>query len=276
MPAPAKQMLAELAKANFRRNGVSLPEKWRTPGPQYPKSYCMEERQVAPNSPLTLFQNPTLNKSHVDTGRDIGELFEKFIDGISAAICEAIGKWLKMASIIGMSISGPSGILVPGGLTGPFLTPLILSAAPKKTAAELRYSLAVAGSVGSQWMLWQMGVMGMLTFPSLAAVPGPMAPPAPNVPVPLMALPSIGDLAMSPPALKEVMTKYLGDPQAQHAELLFDALANAIGVVFLMFKSSTLVQNVMGTGPVPTFAPPVVPMGPVVGGSVIPAPGVLV
>jgi hypothetical protein len=33
------------------------------------------------------------------------------------------------------------------------------------------------------------------------------------------------------------------------------------------------VVGVLGQGPVPSFAPPTIPVGPVVGGSVIPTPG---
>ena len=39
-----------------------------------------------------------------------------------------------------------------------------------------------------------------------------------------------------------------------HASDLFDAIANAFNTVFQIFKTSTLVQNVLGTGPIPSFA----------------------
>jgi hypothetical protein len=65
------------------------------------------------------------------------------------------------------------------------------------------------------------------------------------------------------------------DPAAQHAADLFDALAQAFSVVFQTFKATTLVSNVLGTGPIPTFAPPVVPVGPVVAGTATGAPGFL-
>ncbi len=47
---------------------------------------------------------------------------------------------------------------------------------------------------------------------------------------------------------------------------LFDALSQAFTPVFTVFKASTLVKNVLGMGPIPTFAPPFVPVGPVVCG----------
>ncbi len=62
---------------------------------------------------------------------------------------------------------------------------------------------------------------------------------------------------------------------ALHASDLFDSVSRAFNTIFQTFKTTTIVQNVLGTGPVPTFAPPVVPAGPVLAGTVIPMPGVL-
>ena len=49
-------------------------------------------------------------------------------------------------------------------------------------------------------------------------------------------------------------------------ESLCVAIADAFEKSFNLWKVSTMVTNVMGTGPIPTFAPPYVPVGPVVGG----------
>ena len=59
-------------------------------------------------------------------------------------------------------------------------------------------------------------------------------------------------------------------------QLLFDKFAEGFCMVFDIWKASTMISNVMGTGPVPTFAPPFVPVGPVVGGFLVPAPGVFI
>lgn len=71
---------------------------------------------------------------------------------------------------------------------------------------------------------------------------------------------------LSGSTLKATMEANLGDPQALHASDIFDAVSKAFETVFLTFKSSTMMQNVLGTGPVPTFAPPFVPIGPVLAG----------
>jgi hypothetical protein len=71
------------------------------------------------------------------------------------------------------------------------------------------------------------------------------------------------------------MMANLGNPSALHAQDLFTALAQAFNTVFQMFKISTIVFPVLGMGPIPTFAPPFVPVGPVLGGTSLPIPGAL-
>ena len=276
MPAPQSKMLAQLAKVNFISKGIKLPMDWSQPGEQYPDAFKPNERTTAPNSPMNLFRDATLNKYHVDTAKTIGKKFEKYIDGICGAICDAIDKWMKMTMISSALINGPVGVVLPGSFVGPPLMPLILATAPKSTPQEIKYSNAVANALGTLWQAWQAGLMGTLMYPPFAAFPGPVAPPMPNIPLPLIAFSSPGESGLSPSTLKITMDANLADPTAQHASDLFDAIAKAFNTVFQVFKASTMVQNVLGMGPIPTFAPPFVPVGPVVMGTVVPTPGVLI
>ena len=57
--------------------------------------------------------------------------------------------------------------------------------------------------------------------------------------------------------------------------VFYNGFGQAFNIVFQQFKATTLVSNVLGTGPIPTFAPPIVPVGPVVGGVATGAPGFL-
>jgi hypothetical protein len=80
---------------------------------------------------------------------------------------------------------------------------------------------------------------------------------------------------MAPQAalMKQQMVGQLADPMAPfHAEL-FEAIIDGFQKCFLLWQTSTMVTNVLGTGPVPTFAPPYVPAGPVVGGTAVMTPG---
>ena len=273
MPAPQKQMMTQLAKLTFASKMTKLPTEWKDPGEQFPDAFTPGERTTAPVPPLNLFQQATLNKYHTDTAKEIGKGFEKYIEGVCGAVCDGIGNWMKAAAVTGVIINGPVGVVKPGSLIGPPLGPLILATAPKATPQEIKYSNAIANAFGTLWQPWHMGVVGTLMYPAFAAVPAPVAPPMPNVPMPLVALPSPGEAGLSPNSLSGLMMANLADPTALHAKVLFDSIATAFTPVFQIFKATTMVQNVLGTGPVPTFAPPFVPVGPVVMGSGNGAPG---
>jgi hypothetical protein len=143
------------------------------------------------------------------------------------------------------------------------------------TGQEAKYRDAIADAVDQKWKSWQDKVMvpALPWYPAFAAFPGPMAPPMPNVPVPLIACPSAGMADLTPPSLKNAMVGALGESDALHHKELFEAIATGFSVAFLQWLPMQQVMLVMGKGPVPTFAPPFVPVGPVIGGDVIPAPG---
>ncbi len=274
MPAPQKAQLAELAKLNFKAKAIGLPVKWTTPaGEQYSQAFSTSEL-VTPPDPASLFLAKSPNKYHVQTQKEVGKGFADYLDKISGAICDAIDKWMKLTSIAGMVINGPVGMVLPGNVVGPPLMPFILASAPVETVQLMKYSKAIAQVISNGWQQWQMGLTGQLMYPAFAAFPGPMAPPTPNVPMPLIAFSSPGEAMLSPAALKGQMVAALGDAKALHHQELFEAVAQAFNTTFTLFKATTLVQNVLGTGPIPTFAPPFVPVGPVVGGTSIPTPGV--
>ena len=65
----------------------------------------------------------------------------------------------------------------------------------------------------------------------------------------------------------------LGDPMAPHHQQLFESIADAVEKCFQLWQTTTMVTNVLGMGPIPTFAPPVVPAGPVLGGMANMTPG---
>jgi hypothetical protein len=130
---------------------------------------------------------------------------------------------------------------------------------------------------GTAWTQFQATIMipGLPFYPAYAAFPGPMAPPMPNPPVPLAALSPSGMSIISGPALKgQMVGQHGGKPTDQNMQQIYDAVTDAIDKCFKIWLPSTMVNNVLATvAPVPTFAPPYVPVGPVVGGVGMMAPG---
>ena len=117
-------------------------------------------------------------------------------------------------------------------------------------------------------------VPGLPWYPAFAAFPLAQAPPMPNVPVPLAACVSGKVTFMATPMqLKSKMVDALGDSKAQHHAELFDSIATAVSACFAAWLPQQQVMNVLGKGPVPTYAPPYVPVGPVVAGDNLAIPG---
>jgi uncharacterized membrane protein YeaQ/YmgE (transglycosylase-associated protein family) len=266
MPAPQKSMYVQLVKLNFTAKQIKLPVSFSKPNNQFDDAFSILEQIAFPNPPTNLFREATLNKFHVNTAKDIGKAFEDYIDGICGAICSAIQQWMTATAMTGVIINAVVGVVHPGCVVGPPLTPLILASGPKKTPQELKYTTAIASVFGTAWLQWSTALTGQLMYPAFAAVPSPVAPPMPNIPVPLITFASPGEVALQAATMKAQMIGQLGDPQAAHAADLFDALTQGFTPVFNIFKASTMVTNVLGTGPVPTFAPPFVPVGPVIMG----------
>jgi hypothetical protein len=198
--------------------------------------------------------------------------YNAYIDGISSAICSAWSQWQSMATFVGVVINA---VTASGGqIVGPPWTPLILAQGPKQNPEALKMTNTIANVLGTAWLSFTatVKVTGMPWYPAFAAVPSPVAPPMPNIPCPLAALTMV-PISLGANVLAAQMVAVDGDPAATDHKRLYTALADAFEKVFNLWKVSTMVTNVLGTGPVPTFAPPYVPVGPVVGGVGTMTPG---
>jgi hypothetical protein len=138
----------------------------------------------------------------------------------------------------------------------------------------MKYTNVIANVIGTSWLTFTatVKVAGMPWYPAFAAMPSPVAPPVPNVPCPFAALTQV-PVSISMDVMKLQMVGMLGDPTAPFHAQLFEAICDAFEKSYNLWKVSTMVTNVIGTGPVPTFAPPYVPVGPVVGGIGMMTPG---
>ena len=266
--------MSQLTKTTFRTSFVKMPHKFKKPkdSKQYGEAFSPLEKVGVPN-PMGLFIPASLNGYHVNTATIVGVLFEEFIDGILAAFAGAVDEWSKMAVLVNVKVNAVTAM--DGKIQGPPMEPLILKSAPMGTPQLQKYSKAVAKAVGKAWDDWMKNakVPGLPWYPAFAAFPGPVAPPMPNIPVPLILLQSSGEAGMSAKKLESAMVDALGDKDAAHHKVLFKSLGTGIGTIFLGWKAMTMVMNVMGTGNIPSFAPPFVPVGPVVNGTGTMIPG---
>lgn len=195
------------------------------------------------------------------------------------AVKYAVGMWKLQAHFQNIVINGLAAIGSPGCLTGPDLTPWIV-AAPNVSGANDDFRAlinAVASGVSSSFQQWQdfVRVPALPWYPVFAAFPGAMAPPMPNIPMSLIICVSSNQAAiMSSTRLKIAIKAELTDGlKSAQLDQFLDSLSLRLSAYFTGWLASQTVTQVMGMGPVPTYSPPYVPVGPVVGGSIIEAPG---
>jgi hypothetical protein len=198
---------------------------------------------------------------------------EIYIDKVCQAIGFAWDMWRMQAKFKDLRIHGPVALGPPGCLDGPLWEGLIKSQMLQEKDAERALSDAIASVFSDAWKRYQDSVMvpGLPWYPGFSAWAGPMAPPTPNVPTPLIALVQNMQL-LAPVTLKANIIAKAGKSNAL-ADQVADALTYGFYQTFMIWVATQQIVNVLGKGPVPSFAPPYVPVGPVVGGDNIATPG---
>lgn len=200
------------------------------------------------------------------------------VAAVTSAFTVALNTWKGTAVFSGISVNGVAALGTPGCLIGPPLAPLMIARFNTLGADERAIATAAALGIGSNFAAWQNGVTvpGLPWYPAFAAVPGPAAPPTPNVPTPFITLVSSGMAGMTDTAtLQASMAAAASASIRERAKTAFAAIAP---IVILQFQTKVLmthVKGVLGSGPVPSFSPPYVPVGPVVGGKAFSPPGTL-
>lgn len=203
---------------------------------------------------------------------------DKVVNAVISATKSAFGSWKQAALFRGITINAITAIGPPGCLIGPNLLALMSTQFASLLGDDQALAQAAAAGISTNFAIWQnaITVPGLPWYPTFAAVPGPVAPPTPNLPTPLLALPSAGTLGIvSVPFLKNAMELAASPALRAKSASVFGDIANQVAPFFQAAIAGTFVRGVLGTGPVPSFAPPFVPVGPVVGGSVISTPGQL-
>lgn len=263
MPAPDAKVFAQLAKTQYIAKGVSLPPTWDDTLEDEVNDKTPEFGPGVPN-PTNIFAPPSPKKIAVDAANTISDGFNGFIDDIAAAVCGAWANWQGVVKFVGVIINGPVGTLPPGGMVGggTMATPMILAQFDQKSASYALYGSAVAFAVGQAWTAWEVGYANpAIPFPGGAAASTTMAP-SPNTPVPLASGVSPGDAMMEASVLKGMMSSQVAPP-GPHDDELFDSISQAFAQVFMTWKGTAMISNVMGAGGV--APPPPAPPGPVAG-----------
>jgi hypothetical protein len=185
----------------------------------------------------------------------------------------AVNEWIERARIQGGQVSGAMAILAPGTLVSDvnIQARMLQILAGWRVPSEL--ATPIANVLAAAWIEWAAGFQIRIpgAYPAFTAVPGPSAPPTRAAISPPLALgSSTGEMSLTAPALANRLDTALRgatpqDPRASPDEAM-QALANWVQDSFTQWKRAVSLTGLMGRGPVPTFAPPYVPVGPVISG----------
>ncbi|MDX9720759.1 MAG: hypothetical protein RBU37_08420 [Myxococcota bacterium] len=289
---PSLTLIKPLGWGVFMSKGHKLPTKadWKQPqgnpdAEQYRDGVGLLNWVAIPQGvPFFTPQNP--QKYHQDSCNKIGKEYKDFHDKMLDAIKFAHDMWRLQAKFDGLKIMAVCAIGTPGCLKGPELESSIKTAPSVAawTGNMAKWRDAVAKGVSQCFKKWQDKVMvpGLPWYPAFAAFPGPQAPPMPNVPMPLITCPSAMMAEMTVPSkLRDAMVNALDSgckdkDHDKHYKSLFEAIGTVVSLGFTIWLVSQQINLVLGQGPIPTFAPPFVPVGPVVNGSNIAVPGHLI
>jgi len=273
----------------------TLPDKWKLPLSiegidQYAKysggpgmtDFLIHIKGLMP-VPSPYIWEASTHELQGDTAKDIGKQVKEFCEKALDKFKQAHDMARMQAKFKDWKILSPCAIGPPGCLEFPKLkdqAPFSSWESSEKEDNAKAYAKAVVEGLSEQFDKWAGKVMcpGLPLYPAFIVYPGPMAPPTPCIPMPLLLYPSAMMAEVTQPKLKDAMvaklaSKVKDEDGAKLHVAIFDSIAFPISLNFLLWTVMQQVMNVMGKGPVPTFAPPYMPMGPVLNGDIISVPG---
>lgn len=235
---------------------------------------------------VTYFRTQDPHTYYFSTAAGMTLTYKNMIYTLIDAVEYAFNLWRPSLGFSKIKINGPVAVGSKGclGSNGADFEKIFMSYpghASIKGKNYLKWREAVGKGVNKCLKKYIDGVTvtGAPWYPAFAVFPGPVAPPMPNVTWPLIACPSngIADITVMTKLKKAMLNEFdSGLAEKCHDDIhesVFEAIATCLSVGFLIWVSTQMVNLVMGTGQIPSFAPPVVPGGPVVNGQNIPAPG---
>jgi len=284
------KVLADMAVA-AKQHKMPPKDSWQDPSDKESKDNYKKgvgDKNQGPGYPaadgiMTYFATQSMHKIHKQIADDMTKAYKDLIGAQLDAVQFGFNMYKMLLGFQNLKINGPTVVGSKGCLkaNGQFKNFFDMAPSHIKFMSYKNYPKwkdAVGKGVEKCIKKYVDGVTvtGFPWYPAFAAFPGPVAPPMPNVTWPLIACPSSGlaDLT-TPDKLKKAMLNEFDSGLADKCndkihETIFEAIATALAPGFLIWISTSMINLVMGTGNIPTFAPPWVPVGPVVNGQNLP------
>ena len=183
-----------------------------------------------------------------------------------------VNDWIGRARIQGGTVRGPTAHLTPGSLVSAANIEASVSQSLTGSKVPTEIAWALAKVLATAWNDWASGfqIVVPLAYPTFAAFPGPAAPPTPAAPISVAQRNSAGEASLNAVLLTNkllgAVLAYAAKADGGDLDGAMLSLGTWIESSFNEWKSMTKIVGLQGSGGVPTFAPPYVPVGPVVAG----------
>jgi hypothetical protein len=186
------------------------------------------------------------------------------------AVASGVDAWTLDSAVLGAEMNGSALFLAPGTLDGPSFAPAV-QLAVSDAGAPPEVAAALAQALWQPWATWSRDYTLFIpkAVKGLAAVAAPEVGPVTLATKPLKKGSAPGKIALTSDVLREIVLQLVPGAKEPTAAAPLGALVTWYASRFSRwYRGAKLANLVMGKGPIPTFAPPYVPVGPVVGGQV--------
>jgi hypothetical protein len=194
-----------------------------------------------------------------------------------SAIARGVAGFADSSRLSGGVVNGSTVFVPPGSLSGDSFTKQVRQQL-EDAGAPGRVAAVIASLAWEVWKAWAESYTGSFcnAIPDFAAVPAPKAPLTHLPPRPLSEGFAPGQVGITTEifhdTLMQLLQEYVVDVESAAEIQLFAAW---YATSFQRWFQSTELVNLSVRGPVPSFAPPYVPVGPVVAGEASGPPPVL-
>jgi hypothetical protein len=200
--------------------------------------------------------------------------WDEVITAARESFREGVNEWISQAMILGGKINGPNAEIPSGSLISPVQFEPNIVRALVKAGAPTDVANGLAKELWSAWKAWADGYSAILpgVFPTFAAVAGPAAPPTRAIPFPISRGSSSGEVRLQAGILSQALKRAVSTPKIPVPDKAVQSLAGWVESSFTDWKKLSTLSGLMGEGRATGYAPPYVPVGPVVMGDATSSP----
>jgi hypothetical protein len=186
-----------------------------------------------------------------------------------------VNRWLGAAEILTGWIQGCNAFSNAGSFRSSYPLAPMMDQELASNGVPSRLSKPLADALARAWADWSDSLFlpGLPFYPMFQAWPGPVTAVMSNLPMPLSACPAPGSVSLTPMQLAQRLQAALpaGYSVPNATQPLRD-FASWFSGRFTAWQAGVVLQNVLGWGST-AYAPPYVPVSPVVNGTLRATPG---